>query len=102
QLRLFDVDSQVTVGIRAPPRRSHQQRVEHGALALLCSHQKGGVKKARSSLVVKVAPILVEIAIDSDTAIANLYAGGDGVVTTILAGFYRSIERLGLSLFWRG
>ena len=102
QLRLLNVNPQITVGIRTPPGRSHQQRVEHGALALFSSHQKAGVKKARPGLVVKVAPILVEIAIDSDTAIANFYAGGDGVVTSILAGFYRSIWRLGFSFLWRG
>ena len=47
------------------------------------------------------APKKAEAKPQSTPVVANLDAGGDGVVTSIFAGFHRCTLRLGFSLLWR-
>ena len=64
--------------------------------------RKAGVEKPRPSLVVQIASILVEISVDSQTAIANFILEMTGVVAQYPRRFDWSSRSLRASLLRRG
>ena len=86
-LRLLDAESHLTVRVGSPPARSHQQSIKELALTVFGFQQEAAVEETWPGLVIQIALVLVEIAINTEPSIAKLNARYDGVISGIFSRF---------------
>src|SRR5215212_6010358 len=86
-LGFFDIDAQVALRISAPASGVHEKRLEGRAFAVSRPQQEGAVVESRSGFVVQITLVLIEIAIDAQTAVSKLHTPDSRVVAGLFTRF---------------